>query len=142
MDNLKLLLGKLKEAEEYEHASKIIEFDMETKTPTKGLKAQGELQSLLANKAYEITHSKEFVDCVVALHKELDSLETEAKVLVSKLYKDIERDTINKWMFENVWKDADKLDSSDWIKQITTRELTSKDFLEYIENKYGMLYGL
>lgn len=91
MDNLKLLLGKLKEAEEYEHASKIIEFDMETKTPTKGLKAQGELQSLLANKAYEITHSKEFVDCVVALHKELDSLETEAKVLVSKLYKDIER---------------------------------------------------
>jgi carboxypeptidase Taq len=51
-------------------------------------------------------------------------------------------DTINKWMFENVWKDADKLDSSDWIKQITARELTSKDFLEYIENKYGMLYGL
>lgn len=49
MDNLKLLLGKLKEAEEYEHASKIIEFDMETKTQTNSILAIGSSRLQLEN---------------------------------------------------------------------------------------------
>ena len=50
--------------------------------------------------------------------------------------------TINGWMKEYVWKDADRLDSKTWIKKITGREFTANDFLDYIEQKYGELYGL
>ena len=50
--------------------------------------------------------------------------------------------TINGWMKENVWKKADLLTSEEWIKDITGREFTAKDFLDYLEDKYTRLYEL
>ena len=50
--------------------------------------------------------------------------------------------TINNWMKENVFKKADRLAPSEWIKDITGRELTADDFLDYLEEKYSELYEL
>lgn len=49
---------------------------------------------------------------------------------------------INGWMQKNVFECADALDPADWILRITGRELCPDDFLRYLENKYGELYGL
>lgn len=49
---------------------------------------------------------------------------------------------INDWMKEHVWKEANCLDAKTWIRKITGREFTASDFLEYIEKKYGSLYGV
>ena len=49
---------------------------------------------------------------------------------------------INAWMSEHVWKKADRQTPKEWIMEITGRELTSKDFLDYIETKYTKIYEL
>lgn len=49
---------------------------------------------------------------------------------------------INDWMKENVWKEANMLDAKSWIAKITGRKFTAVDFLDYIEKKYGELYGV
>ena len=49
---------------------------------------------------------------------------------------------INGWMKENVWKKADLLAPAEWIRDITGRELTPDDFLDYLEEKYSKLYEL
>ncbi len=49
---------------------------------------------------------------------------------------------INDWMAENVWKKADRLAPVDWIRDITGRELSPDDFLDYLEKKYSDLYEL
>ena len=51
-------------------------------------------------------------------------------------------DVINGWMKENVWKKADLLAPREWIRDITGRDLTPDDFLEYLEEKYSAIYGL
>ncbi len=51
-------------------------------------------------------------------------------------------DLINKWMIDNVWAKADILDPKDWIKDITGRDATVDDFIEYLEIKYKDLYEL
>lgn len=48
---------------------------------------------------------------------------------------------INGWMKEHVWKFADRLDAKTWIRKITGRAFTPDDFLDYLEEKYGNLYG-
>ena len=49
---------------------------------------------------------------------------------------------INDWMREHVWKKADLLSPAEWIKDITGRDLTPDDFLDYLEAKYSALYEL
>lgn len=49
---------------------------------------------------------------------------------------------INGWMAEHVFKKADRLAPGEWIRDITGRELTPDDFLDYLENKYTELYEL
>ncbi|WP_051656522.1 carboxypeptidase M32 [Butyrivibrio sp. AE3004] len=51
-------------------------------------------------------------------------------------------DTINNWMKENVFKKADRLSPSDWIRDITGRDFTADDFLDYLEEKYSALYEI
>ena len=50
--------------------------------------------------------------------------------------------TINNWMAEHVFQKADRLSPQEWIHDITGRTLTPDDFLDYLENKYGELYGI
>ncbi|MCQ2105163.1 MAG: carboxypeptidase M32 [Fibrobacter sp.] len=49
---------------------------------------------------------------------------------------------INGWMKENVWTRADREAPKDWLRQITGRELTPDDFLDYLEAKYSEIYEL
>ncbi|MCF0221285.1 MAG: carboxypeptidase M32 [Fibrobacter sp.] len=49
---------------------------------------------------------------------------------------------INGWMAENVWLRADRDDPKTWIKNITGRDFTADDFLDYLEKKYSEIYEL
>ena len=49
---------------------------------------------------------------------------------------------IRDWMTEHVYKKANILSPKEWIKDITGRELTPDDFLDYLEEKYTALYEL
>ena len=49
---------------------------------------------------------------------------------------------INAWMKEHVWKKADRQTPKEWILEITGRELTPDDFLDYIEEKFRGIYGI
>ncbi|WP_026511651.1 carboxypeptidase M32 [Butyrivibrio sp. LC3010] len=51
-------------------------------------------------------------------------------------------DAINSWMKENIFKKADRLSPSEWIKDITGRDFTADDFLDYLEEKYSALYEI
>ena len=44
---------------------------------------------------------------------------------------------INAWMTEHVFAEADSLPPFEWIYRVTGRHLTSRDFVDYITQKYG-----
>ncbi|MBE6017755.1 MAG: carboxypeptidase M32 [Lachnospiraceae bacterium] len=48
---------------------------------------------------------------------------------------------INGWMKENVFAKACYLEPKEWIKEITGRDMTPDDYLDYLEEKYGSIYG-
>ena len=50
--------------------------------------------------------------------------------------------TINSWMAEHVFRKADMLSPKDWIRDITGRDFTPDDFLDYLTEKYSALYEL
>ncbi|MBR0302877.1 MAG: carboxypeptidase M32 [Clostridia bacterium] len=50
--------------------------------------------------------------------------------------------TLNGWMAENVFKRANVIPPKEWIREITGRDFTPNDFLDYLEEKYGVIYGL
>ncbi len=59
--------------------------------------------------------------------------------------KAIENDDYKKivnWMTNNVFNKANHMTSKEWIKSITGSEFSSKDFLDYLEDKYTKLYNL
>ena len=45
-------------------------------------------------------------------------------------------------MTKHVFKKADRLDAAEWIRDITGRDFTPKDYLDYLEEKFGAIYGL
>ncbi|MCR5323230.1 MAG: carboxypeptidase M32 [Lachnospiraceae bacterium] len=49
---------------------------------------------------------------------------------------------INGWMKDHVFAKANRLDPAEWIKDLTGREFTPDDFLEYITNKFSLIYDL
>ncbi len=49
---------------------------------------------------------------------------------------------INRWMQENVFLKADRLSPKEWIRDITGRELTCSDYMDYLEKKYTEIYEL
>ncbi|MCR4618139.1 MAG: HD domain-containing protein [Lachnospiraceae bacterium] len=49
---------------------------------------------------------------------------------------------INTWMKEHVFKKANRLKPTDWIKDITGREITADDFIIYLKDKYSNIYQL
>jgi|GEM_PF-843462 len=50
--------------------------------------------------------------------------------------------TLNGWMKEHVFARADLIEPKQWIFEITGRQLTPDDFLDYLEEKYSKLYEL
>ena len=49
---------------------------------------------------------------------------------------------LNSWMTEHVFAKADRLSPREWIRDITGREFTPVDFLDYLEEKYSKIYEL
>ncbi len=49
---------------------------------------------------------------------------------------------INGWMAQNVFAEAARQQPKEWIRTVTGREFTPEDFLTYLEEKYGELYGV
>ena len=49
---------------------------------------------------------------------------------------------IGNWMKEHVYLKADRQTPKEWIRDITGRDLTPDDFLDYLEEKYGTLYEI
>ena len=50
--------------------------------------------------------------------------------------------SINGWMKDHVFAKANRLAPAEWIKDITGREFTPEDFLEYLSEKYTKIYEL
>lgn len=50
--------------------------------------------------------------------------------------------SINAWMRDHVFAKGDRLSPAEWIRDITGRELTASDFLDYLEEKYTTVYEL
>ena len=50
--------------------------------------------------------------------------------------------SINSWMAQHVFISADRLTAGEWIREICGRELTSEDYLSYLEEKYNAVYRL
>lgn len=49
---------------------------------------------------------------------------------------------LNGWMKEHVFARADLVEPKQWIREITGRDLTPDDFLDYLEEKYSKIYEL
>ena len=49
---------------------------------------------------------------------------------------------VNSWMIGHVFAKADRLSPQEWIRDITGREFTPVDFLDYLEAKYSVIYEL
>ncbi len=49
---------------------------------------------------------------------------------------------INRWMKDNVFNHANRLDYKAWLMEITGRSFTPDDFLDYLEDKYTKMYNL
>jgi len=49
---------------------------------------------------------------------------------------------INGWMAKNVFAKANLLSAKEWIKDVTGRDFTPVDFLDYIEEKFGAIYAI
>jgi carboxypeptidase Taq len=45
-------------------------------------------------------------------------------------------------MAANVFRRADLVPPKQWIREICGREFTPDAYIEYLENKYGALYGV
>ncbi|MBO4666611.1 MAG: carboxypeptidase M32 [Bacilli bacterium] len=48
--------------------------------------------------------------------------------------------TINEWLKNHIFKEANHLDPKEWIKSITNKSLSAKDFLDYLNEKYQKIY--
>ncbi len=63
----------------------------------------------------------------------------EKDINVKELIKENKMDEVLSWLRENDYK-YDWMEPNEWIKKVTERELTSKPFIDYLENKYGKMY--
>lgn len=61
---------------------------------------------------------------------------------INKLVSGGNFDIISDWMTKHVYKKADRLEPQEWIRDITGRAFTPKDYLDYLEEKFGAIYGL
>ena len=48
--------------------------------------------------------------------------------------------TINNWMKENIFKEANHLEPKEWLLKICNKTLNAKDFIEYLKNKDKEIY--
>ena len=61
---------------------------------------------------------------------------------IDKCLENGDLEAIHNWMKNNVFAKANRLAPSEWIKDITGRDFTADDFLDYLEEKYSKIYEL
>ena len=64
------------------------------------------------------------------------------EVAVEEAIREGNFEPVNSWMIGHVFAKADRLSPKEWIRDITGREFTPTDFLDYLEEKYSEIYGL
>lgn len=58
-----------------------------------------------------------------------------------KVISDGDLSKIKDWLKERVFKKANVLTPTEWLKDICGKSLSAKDFLEYLNDKYSKIYG-
>ena len=97
------------------------------------------IQGYLNGNEFDLKNSKSIIEKYENENK--DSNE-EIRINVFEEIQSGSLKNINAWMKEHVWKKADRQTPKEWILEITNRELTPTDFLDYIEEKYRKIYEI
>jgi carboxypeptidase Taq len=87
-EKLQLVNDTLAEAEKYEHACHVLEFDKETICPSKAMEEQGEVSAFLSNKAFTLLKQQRFIDAAEYLYVHKDELEEFDRTLAESLHRD------------------------------------------------------
>ena len=85
---LERVQATLAQAEKYEHAAAIAEFDMETICPPKGMEEQGEIAAMLSNEAFKLIKDEAFIRDAELLYEKRDELEELDRVMAELLHRD------------------------------------------------------
>ena len=59
---------------------------------------------------------------------------------LDQVLKEGRMDLVKDWMTKRVFKNACLLDPKDWIKSITHKDFSSKEFIDYLDKKYKGIY--
>ncbi|MCK9171559.1 MAG: carboxypeptidase M32 [Treponema sp.] len=79
----------LHDAELYDHACRVLNFDQETICPAEGMEEQGEINAFLSNKAFELIKQDQFVNAAEYLFRHINELEDPLdRVLTDDLHRE------------------------------------------------------
>ena len=85
---LQIIRKALEEKQVLRHACCVLEFDSQTICPERGMLEQGNTSAFLSNKAFQISHSKEFISSLELLYEHRKILSRDTRILVERLYWD------------------------------------------------------
>ncbi len=97
--NYETVMDILKKAYSFRHARNVLEYDMQTISPSKGMAEQGETTAFIANEAYKLITSEEFIKAAEYCYEHRfgsgteeapaeDGLSLPARVLMESLHRD------------------------------------------------------
>ena len=108
----------LREAEQYEHACRVLNYDEETICPKKGMEEQGEIIAFLENRAFSLKKDPAFLAAADRLYEERKELEPLDQVLAETLHRERART-------KNITPEMDA----------AHRKVYSKAFVDWLEAK-------
>ncbi|MBP3218530.1 MAG: carboxypeptidase M32 [Lachnospiraceae bacterium] len=91
LQELKLVKDTLREAQNYEHAVHVLNFDQETICPPAGVEEQGEVAAFLQNQAYRLLKTDAFIQAAEKLYAHREALSEFDRVLAERLHRDYKK---------------------------------------------------
>src|SRR5574344_1702939 len=88
LKNLDIVNATLSEAEIYEHACHVLNFDQETICPVKAMEEQGEVNAFLSNKAFALKKSPAFIAAAEFIYTHRDGLGEFDRTLAEALHRE------------------------------------------------------
>ncbi|MCI2068257.1 MAG: carboxypeptidase M32 [Bacilli bacterium] len=85
---LAFVRNSLQEAEQYQHACHVLNYDLETICPPKGMEEQGEVNAFLSNQAFKIVKSSRFIKEEEYLYEHRNELEPLDQLMAQALHRD------------------------------------------------------
>lgn len=86
-EDLKKVKAVLAEAENYQHACSVLNYDQETICPPQAVEEQGEVMAYLSNQAFKLLKDEAFEKAAEAAYADRDSLGEVDRTLVKSLHK-------------------------------------------------------